>query len=351
MSLPQADAVHRAGNATHGGSALRFTVGPTNSPGATTSSAITLHGNTASLPTTDWSGQAAVGFDFFTDLPYDTTGRITIHDADGTAWGANYPIHTRGWTPVNAQLGHAHCRGHRHQLHLRHRHLHPRANKAISGYYDAFRLSDEFPYDQSGYGDGAASALLQLCGYGSILSGLSAQLGRLDRQVGHHHDAIDQRLAGLVHDEQDQVAALSRTPAVGTMSYDAYSTFNTAVAAAQRAVPRLADTIQARAEAPSSDFGLESADSMSLVYPKDLPFTSTGPSPTIRLAKGEYENVQAVAGRATAHRARRRHERPDLHRESEHVPALARPGRRRDHPARALIAATFQPCRARDKVP
>lgn len=294
VSLPQHDSVHRAGYATHGGSSLRFTVAPANSPGATPSSGITLPAGTPGLPATNWSGHAAVGFDFFTDLGYDVVGRVTIRDTDGTAWGADYPIHARGWTPFNAKLSTLTAAGIDVSSIAYIGISMPRAAKPISGYYDAFRLSDEFPYDQSAYGDAAASALLRLCEYGPVLDGLATQLDRLDRQVGHRSGAVDQRLAGLVHDRQADVAGLRESLAAGPMSSDAYSAFNAAVSAAQQAVPRLATTVQARAEAPESDFGLESADSMSLVYPKDVPFTSTGPAPTVRLAKGEYENVQAV---------------------------------------------------------
>ena len=293
-SLPQVDAVSRAGYATHGQSSVRFTVGPANAPGATSSSGITLHAGTASLPSTDWSGHAAVGFDFFTDLDHDTVGRVTIRDTNGTGWGADYPIHARGWTPFNAQLSVLTAAG------IDVRSISyvsisiPRAVKTITGYYDAFRLVDTFPYDQSAFGDRAASALLHLCRFGPLLIGLSARLDELHRQVDRRGDAADRRLDSLVHEEQGRVDELLKAFEAGAMTYDAYASFNTAVATAQSAVPRLANTIQARAEARRSDFGLESADSMSLVFPKDVPFVATGPSPTLRLAKGESESTQAV---------------------------------------------------------
>lgn len=294
VSLPQVDSVARAPYATHGDSSVRFTVGPANTPGATSSSGITLHADTPSLPVTDWSGHAAVGFDFFTDLPYETIGRVTVRDTHGNAWGANYTISARGWTPFNARISTLTAAGVDVSSISYMGISIPRADKPITGYYDAFRLADDYPYDETQYSDNAASALLRLCGFADILTGLSAQLDQLHQQVGRRDDPIDQRLDGRVSDEQDNVAALQKTLDMGSMGYDAYTGFNTAVTAAQRAVPRLADTVQARTDAPDSDFGLESADSMSLVYPKDLPFTSTGPLPTVRLAKGEFENVQAV---------------------------------------------------------
>jgi hypothetical protein len=299
VSLPQVDAVARSGFATHGNSSIRFTVGPANTSAAATTAAVrasgmTLRGGTASLPVTDWSGHVAVGWDFFTNLDYDTVGRVTIHDADGTAWGADYPIHARGWTPFNATLSVLTAAGIDVAAIADISISMPRSAKPITGYYDAFRLVDEFPYDQTAFGNAAAATLLHLCPFGAVLAGLSARLDGLHRLVDGSSDTIDQRLAGLVHDEQGTVAALRAAFAAGAMTYDAYSGFTAAVTKAQTAVPRLANTIEARADARHSDFGVESADSMSLVYPKDVPFVSTGLSPTLRLAKGETESTQAV---------------------------------------------------------
>ncbi|GAA2756376.1 DUF4091 domain-containing protein [Actinopolymorpha rutila] len=293
VSVPQVDSATRVPYGTHGESGLRFTVGPSDTPGASASAGVTLHAGTASLPVTDWSGHKAIGFDFFTDLPYDTIGRVTVRDTKGKAWGADYTIHARGWTPFNAVLSSLTAAG------VDVRTISyigisiPRADEPLVGYYDAFRLADDYPYDQTAYGDRAASALLQLCGFGSILTDLSNQLDGMLRQVGQR-TAVDQRLRGLVGDEQAEVAQLRQALHTGGMDYDAYTDFNSAVTEARRAVSRLANTIDARADAPQSDFGLASADSMSLVYPKDLPFTSTGPAPTAGLAKGEHESVQAV---------------------------------------------------------
>ncbi|MFD2082722.1 protein of unknown function [Actinopolymorpha cephalotaxi] len=293
VSLPEVDSAVRVPYGTHGESGLRFTVGPADTPGATASSGVTLHTGTPSLPVTDWSGHVAVGFDFFTNLPYDTVGRVTVRDTKGKAWGADYTIHARGWTPFNARLSSLTAAG------VDVRSISyigisiPRADAPVTGFYDAFRLADEYPYDQSSYSNRAASALLEVCGFSRILTDLAGRLDGLERQVGRSN-AIDLRLRALVNNQQADVAGLRDTLRAGRMDGDAYAAFNAAVTAAQRAVPRLTNTIDARAAAPQSDFGLASADSMALVYPKDLAFTSTGSAPVVRLAKGEYESAQAV---------------------------------------------------------
>lgn len=294
VSLPQVDTAARVSYASHGASGLRFTVGPANTPTATASAGITLNAGTASLPVTDWSGHAAVGWDFFTDLGYDTIGRVTIRDTHDKAWGADYAIHARGWTPFNATIAALTAAGLDVSSIAYVSMSIPRADHPINGYYDAFRLADTYPYDQTGYADQATASLLRLVSYAGDLADLDHRLDALYRQVGHRPDPVDRRLAGQVTAEQNRVTGLRATLGQGTMSYQTYAGFNTAFAASQRAVPRLANVVEARRAAPHSDFGVTSADSMSLVYPKDVPFSSTGPSPSLHLARGEYENVQAV---------------------------------------------------------
>jgi Domain of unknown function (DUF4091) len=294
VSVPEVDSVARASVGTHGESSVRFTVGPANTPGATPFSAMTLQGGTASLPVTDWSGQVAAGWDFFTDLDYDVTSRLSVRDTAGRTWSSDYRIRTRGWSSFNVRISTLTAAGLDVSSIAAIALSVPRAAHPISGYYDAFRLADEFPYDQTAFGDRAASALLGLCDFAGLLDGVSDQLDELDGQVGDDGDAIDERLAALVHAQQDEVAALRAVLDAGDMDYETYATFNSGVVNAQRAAGRLANTIQARLDAPRADFGVAAADSMSLVYPKDVPFVATGPSPTLRLARGEYESLQTV---------------------------------------------------------
>ena len=294
VSLPQANSVTRAGYPSHGESSARFTVGPANSPGASGSSGLTLTAGTAALPVTDWSGHAAVGWDFLTDRSDETVGRITIRDARNKAWGADYPIHARGWTPFNVKIATLTAAG-LDVTSISYLSISiPRAAEPVTGYYDAFRLVDEYPYDQSAYGDRAAASLLELCRFDDVLEDLSSRLDRLNREVDQGNDPADRRLSARVSAEQDRVTALQDTLDGPTMDAETYAEFNTQVIAAQLAVPRLANTIGARREARQSDFGLDSADSMSLVYPKDLAYVSTGSQPKLSLAQGEYESVQAV---------------------------------------------------------
>lgn len=57
---------------------------------------------------------------------------------------------------------------------------------------------------------------------------------------------------------------------------------------------RLQQVLLLRQSQPKGMFGLDSADSMSLVYPKDLTWASSGKEPVIGMARGETEHVQAV---------------------------------------------------------
>ncbi|WP_329002629.1 DUF4091 domain-containing protein [Kribbella sp. NBC_00709] len=290
VTLPQADRIERTADPTHGSSGLELTIGPANTPGATASSGINLYAGTPSLPVSDWSGHTVLGFDFFTEQDYTTVGRITFRDQANKAWGMDYPIRARDWTPIDLRLSTIAAAGVDITRIAYIGFSMPRSTTPVVGHYDAFRLVDSYPYDETPYGDQAAAQLLRLADFSGVLAKLADQIKGLDRALGH--TAADERLRRQVQAADAQCTALRQK--LGPMTYAEYQPFNAGVTALQRAVPRLANTIQARAHDRHADFGLESADSMTLVYPKDLPFTSTGTSPAVSLTRGEYENVQAV---------------------------------------------------------
>ncbi|WJH32900.1 hypothetical protein N6H14_21940 [Paenibacillus sp. CC-CFT747] len=59
-------------------------------------------------------------------------------------------------------------------------------------------------------------------------------------------------------------------------------------------IKRLVNFADARAARPAAKLGLLTADSMSLVYPRELPCQCSAAEPGISMAKGEYENLQPV---------------------------------------------------------
>ncbi|RZT19914.1 uncharacterized protein DUF4091 [Kribbella sp. VKM Ac-2569] len=292
VTLPQVDKIERTADPTHGSSGLKFTIGPSNTPGASASSAINLYAGTPSLPVSDWSGHTVLGFDFFTEQDYTTVGRITVRDQSNKAWGMDYPIRARDWTPITLRMSTIAAAGVDITRIAYLSFSMPRSKAPVIGHYDAFRLVDSYPYDQTPYGDLAATQLLRLVDFNGVLTKLADQIEGLDRSLGH--EAADERLRAQVRDAEAQSADLRGKLAGGPMTYAQYQPFNAGVTALQRTVPRLSNTIQARAHDRGADFGVESADSMALAYPKDLPFTSTGAAPTVSLTRGEYENVQAV---------------------------------------------------------
>ncbi|MET9270941.1 glycoside hydrolase domain-containing protein [Kribbella sp. NPDC003557] len=292
VTLPQADRIERTADPTHGSSSLKFTVGPSNTPGASASSGINLYAGTPSLPVSDWSGHLVLGFDFFTERDYTTVGRITVRDQSNKAWGMDYPIRARDWTPITLRMTTIAAAGVDISRIAYIGFSMPRSKTTVIGHYDAFRLVDSYPYDQTPYGDLAAAQLLRLADFNGVLAKLDGQIAGLDKSLGH--DPADDRLRAQVGAAAAQCAELRQKLAAGPMTYAQYQPFNAGVTALQRTVPRLSNTIQARAHDRRADFGLESADSMALAYPKDLPFTSTGTAPAVSLTRGEYENVQAV---------------------------------------------------------
>lgn len=292
VTLPAADKLERTADPTHGTSGLRFTVAPANTRGATALSAATLVAGTPSLPVDDWSGHMVMGFDFFTELDYGTIGRITVRDKANKTWTTDYKLNPRGWTPIDLRLSTMTAAGVDVSRIASLAFSIPRSDKPVTGHYDAFRLVDSYPYDETPYSDQVTAQLLRLAGFDGILAGLARDISGLDRTLGQPWSAADQRLRTQVEAAAGTCAQLRQQLADGVTTYAQYGPFNAAVIALQHTVPRLANTIQARVHDRRPDFGLETTDSMALVYPKDLGFTAT--MPAVSLARGEYENLQAV---------------------------------------------------------
>lgn len=295
VSLPASDRLGVVKEPTQGSSSLRLRAAPGSTAGATGSATLTLRAGTASLPSSDWSGHAAVGWDFFTDADRSATvGGVTVTDTAGASWAATYPIRARSWTPFNARLSDLRAAGVDVSSIASVAITMPRGDQPVNGYLDAMRFSGSYPYDQSAFGARAADALLHLGRHRQVLGSLSHRLADLDLRLGHRPNAADRRLRAKLVARQQKVADLQSTLRDGPRGQSAYQAFNNAVGAEEQAVPRLANLIEARRQNPTGDFGVDSADSMSLVYPKDVAFASTGRAPAVGMARGEYENTQAV---------------------------------------------------------
>jgi len=110
-----------------------------------------------------------------------------------------------------------------------------------------------------------------------IPSGPAPDDEALRARAGEHGASLD-ALAERAQDPQEDIEELGR------------EIRDTALA-----VARLGDFVAARVDRPEAPFGIATADSMSLVYPMDLPCEACSTEPAaLSLAQGERESIQTV---------------------------------------------------------
>ncbi len=290
VTIPGHDAVARVPYPSHGESGLQFTVAPIGTPGSSASAGITLNQDTPALPTDDWSGHDFLSWDFWMPTAYTTTGRITIRDTANKAWGVNYAIRGRGWTPVRIKLADVAKAG-VDVSSIKYLGISiPRRTEPVQGYYDALRLVDGTP-DDSAFGNRVVQNLIKQVDFPAILDGVDAALVETAKLLGDpgapSYPAMKAQLDGLSARAAEIRAGLGSVTTV-----EQYNTMIKTVDLLVTAPARLDQILKLRQGQPKGRFGLDTADSMSLVYPKDL--TWAGTSPTVELARGETEHVQTV---------------------------------------------------------
>lgn len=292
VSVPGHDAVARVPYASHGDSGLEFTVAPIGTPGSTASGGITLNQDTAALPTNDWSGHDFLIWDFWMPSDYTTSGRITIRDTKNVAWGVNYAIRGRAWTAVQVRLADAAQAGVDISS-IKYIGISiPRRSEPVKVYYDALRLVDGNP-DNSAFGARVVQNLIKQVDFPGILDGVDARLAEAAELLG---DAGSPSYPTMKAQLDDLAAKSSqiRSGLDSIKTVEAYNTMIKTVDTLVAAPARLEQILRLRQTQPMGMYGLDTADSMSLVYPKDKTWVGTGTSPELELARGEAEHVQAV---------------------------------------------------------
>lgn len=292
VTLPEYDSLESVPYASHGESGVEFTVAPIDTPGATASSGITLTQDTAGMPDNDWSGHDYLVWDFWMPADYSTTGRVTIRDDHGVAWGMNYPIRGRGWTAVQVRLANVANAG----LDLTDiRYIGvsiPRRTEPVKGYFDAFRLVDGTP-DNSEFGNRVVQNLVEQIDFPGILDDVDAEVAEIADLLGDTDSPSYEAMKAQVDALSDRSTAI-RDGLGEITTVEQYDAMIADLDGLVDAPARLRQILQLRQLQPAGMFGLDSADSMSLVYPKDLTWAGTGSKPTIEMARGETEHVQTV---------------------------------------------------------
>lgn len=172
----------------------------------------------------------------------------------------------------------------------------PREAQPYEIVLDTFRLVNSYPYDQTVYQHNATPGLVKLMNLGGQLDAAASQLGTAMSAIPLAEDATDQSLRSQGTGFGQQVTALRGELASDADDPAAAGALLAPVQALTREIGRFENLTQARGAATvGSTFGVTTADSMSLVYPQTVP-CSCDPTPaTLKLAKGEFQDMQLVA--------------------------------------------------------
>ncbi len=292
VSLPGHDAVTRVAYPSHGDSGLEFTVAPIDTPGAVANAGVTLAQDTPGLPDNDWSGHDWLAWDFWMPEDWTATGRITVRDDHGVAWGGDWDIRGMGWTAVEIPLTELTSAG----LDLSDiRYINisiPRRSEPVTGYFDALRLG-EGEADHSAYGDRVVQNLVEQADFAGILDQVEDELDDARDQLGEPGAPSYEPMKAWINRLADTAAGV-RDSLTTIADVEAYEAMLDDLAELRIAPERLGQILQLRKGQPAGLFGLDTADSMSLVHPKDLGWDSTGTKPRLEMARGEAEHLQAV---------------------------------------------------------
>lgn len=292
VSVPGHDAATRVAYPSHGESGLEFTVAPIGTPGSAANAGITLAQDTVGMVNNDWSGHEWLAWDFWMPEDWTTGGRITVRDDNGVAWGGDYAIRGQGWTAVQIPLDKLTAAG----LDLSDiRYINisiPRRTEPVKGYFDAMRLGSGTA-DHVPYGNKVVQNLIEQVDFTTSLDEIDSALAEATELLGDPGSPSYEPMKALI-DGMVETAADVREALPGITTVEAYEAMLSDLSELRAAPDRLGQVLRLRQDQPRSMYGLDTADSMSLAYPKDLTWDSTGRSPRLEMARGEVEHLQAV---------------------------------------------------------
>lgn len=292
VSVPGHDAATRVRYPSHGESGLEFTVAPIGTPGAVANAGLTLTQDTPALPDNDWSGHDWLGWDFWMPEDWSAAGRITVRDDQGVAWGGDWTIRGMGWTAVEIPLTELTEAG-LDLSDIRYVNISiPRRSEPVKGYFDSVRVGDGHA-DHSAYGDQVVQNLVEQVDFGSILDRVDDELDSARDALGEPGTPSYEPMKAWI-DRLADTATRVRDGLDDIDGVEAYEVMLAELAELRAAPERLDQILQLRKRQPVGLFGLDTADSMSLVHPKDLAWDSTGTDPRLEMARGEAEHLQAV---------------------------------------------------------
>lgn len=168
----------------------------------------------------------------------------------------------------------------------------PRSSASRSLLVDNIRLADQ-PVDEAAEQGAVIDQLAELADVPVALTEVDRQLRRAQGALGSPgHDAhapMQAQIDALTEKSEelgDQLSDIDTTAGLRELMEGVDQLGQQAARMLQISTVRLSN--------PRPMFGLDTADSMGLVYPRDVPWQSTGESPSLGMVRGEQEHLQTV---------------------------------------------------------
>lgn len=161
-------------------------------------------------------------------------------------------------------------------------------------YADDIRLTDE-PTDIPAEKARVAPALVEMMDLPGEHGKVAESLVDVRRRITAKPDAPDSALRAMAGEIADRLDAYAdRIGSIGAEVAEARAIWF-GLSDLTWEVRRLSTLVNARVARPDSPIGLGFADSMSRVYPRDLPCDCAYAQPELTMARGEHESIQLVA--------------------------------------------------------
>lgn len=159
---------------------------------------------------------------------------------------------------------------------------------------DDVRLADTV-VNEAAEQDRIAPQVIASMGLPAQVDAASAQLDQVERRIPATPAAPDAALRGVAGELRDQLDTFATRIPLLDKDVAAAREIYAGLEAARWQIARLDSVVDARKARPQESVGIGFADSMSLVFPRDLPCQCTWRDAEVELARGEFESLQLVA--------------------------------------------------------
>ncbi|NIK58441.1 glycoside hydrolase domain-containing protein [Kribbella shirazensis] len=294
LAAPEVDrAAQSTAFATRGNGALRFDIAGSTTSGSRVFPRVWLADGTA-LTAADWRGRNYLQVGVLNATPEPTTLYVVVRDQAGRYHQSALAAAPFGYRMFRIGIAAIAAAG----VDLtKLQHLQVSAARSPSPrtlYVDDIRLTDSLP-DEAAEQDRLAPRIIAAMGLTDLGNSVAAALSAVERRMPQSPAPPDRALRATASALRRQLDVYAtQIPALGKDVTTARAIL-AGLGLIQWRIKRLGTSVDARHARPSAPVGLGFADSMALVYPKDLPCQCTWRDGEIQLARGEYENIQLVA--------------------------------------------------------